>query len=94
MQRIINGMNYDTNTAEVVATDRYWDGSNWDRHGRTQTLYKTKKGNFFMFYETRWQGERDRLEALSVEEAKIQYEELPEQEMDYLEAFGVDPEKA
>lgn len=94
MQRIINGKRYNTEVSQIVATDRYWDGSNWDRRGRTQTLYKTKNGNFFMLYETRWQGERDRIEAVTIDEAKQHYESLPEQEMDYKETFGIEPEEA
>ncbi len=94
VKTIVNRMIYDTEKAEVVATDRYWDGHNWDRHGRTQTLMKTERGNFFMFYETRWQGERDHIEPLDPERAKNKYEELPIQEMDYKEAFGEEVESA
>lgn len=94
MKEIINGKLYDTKTAQLVATDKYWDGSNWDRNGRTKSLYKTKKGNFFLHRETRWQGERDRIESLIVEEAMQYYEDLPEREMTYVEAFGVEPEEA
>lgn len=94
MQQVINRKLYDTEEAEVIATDRYWDGSNWDRHGRTQTLMRGKNGNFFVYRETRWQGERDRIEVVSKEQAMDLYEDLPEQEMDYQEAFGVEPEEA
>jgi len=89
MIRIINGKVYDTEKAELVASDRYWE-----RHGRNTFLYKTSKGNFFCYNTTRWQGERDTLVPLDVEEAKEQYEHLPEQVMDYKEAFGVEPEEA
>ena len=95
MDQIINGKKYDTQTADLVASDRYWDGSNHERRGRNQYLYKTKKGNFFMHYTTQWQGELERLEAAVDEiEAKMHYELLPEKEMDYAEAFGVEPEEA
>jgi len=94
MKKVINRMLYDTEQADVVATDKYWDGHNWDRHGRAQTLMKTKKGNFFMFYETRWEGEIDRIEALDIEAAKEEYEQLSVQEMDWKEAFGEEVESA
>ena len=47
-----------------------------------------------MHHTTMWQGERDSIEPVSVEEAKGYYEQLPEQELDFAEAFGVEPEEA
>jgi len=35
---VIGGKLYDTEKAQVVASDRYWDGSNWERHGRSTLL--------------------------------------------------------
>lgn len=94
MKDIKNGLLYDTDTSEKVATNIYWDGSNWDRNGRSTTLYKTENGRFFLYHQTRWQGERDRIEPIDQAEAKIWYEDLPEWEMDYKDAFGIEPEKA
>lgn len=94
MRRIVNGKVYDTKTADLVAHDHYWDGNNWDRGGRNTYLYKTKKGNFFLHRTTCWQGELDTIEPVTVEEAKTWYEQLEMQEMDYKEAFGVEPEEA
>lgn len=94
MKQVIDGKVYDTETADLVASDNYWDGSNWDRHGRNTYLYKTKRGNFFAYHKTRWQGERNYIEALSIAEAKRLYERLPETEMTYEEAFGEKPEDA
>lgn len=94
MKRIINGKRYDTEKANTVATNAYWDGSNHDRNGRTTSLMKTKNGRFFLYDTTRWQGEINTIEPLTIEEAKYHYEELPVQEMDYKEAFGEDPEEA
>lgn len=34
MRAVIGGVRYDTDKAEVVAHDCYWDGHNWERHGR------------------------------------------------------------
>ncbi len=94
MRQIVDGKLYDTEKARLVASDRYWDGSNWDRHGRNVYLYKTVKGSFFLYRTTRWQGERDYIEPVTKEEAKYWYEQLPEHEMEYEEVFGEAPEEA
>lgn len=94
MKQIIDGKEYDTDKARLVASDRYWDGSNWERHGRNTYLYKTAKGNFFAMHTTCWQGERDTLEALTEDEAKRLFEDLPEHDMNYADAFGDEPEEA
>jgi hypothetical protein len=94
MKRVIDGKLYNTETAQVAASDHYWDGSNWERYGRNVFLYKTAKGNFFLHRTTRWQGERDSIEALSEGEARQHYEELPEHELSYEETFGEAPEEA
>lgn len=94
MKQVIDGKQYDTETADKIASDHYWDGSNWDRNGRSNYLYKTRKGAFFVLHETRWQGERDHIKAVSIEEARRQYEALPEHDMEFAEAFGEEPEEA
>lgn len=94
MKKIINGKVYDTKTAELIADNEYWDGNNMDRNGRNTYLYKTKKGRFFLHETTRWQGERDYIEAISDGEAKCQYEELPEHAVSWEDAFGEAPEEA
>lgn len=94
MKAIIDGKLYDTDKADLVASDRYWDGSNWERSGRNTMLYKTAKGAFFLHRTTQWQGERETIEALTEEEAKGWYERLPEYEFAFAEAFGAEPEEA
>jgi len=94
MKQIINGKQYNTETAILVASNNYWDGHNWERGGRNTFLYKTKKGNFFLYYATLWQGERDYIEPISTNEAKYYYENLPEHPIKYKEVFGVEPEEA
>jgi hypothetical protein len=42
MRKIINGKLYDTDTAEPIYTELYLF--------KRRTLYRTKKGNWFMFY--------------------------------------------
>jgi len=93
MKQIIDRKEYDTDKAELVASNHYWDGSNWERNGRNTYLYKTAKGNFFAHHTTQWQGERDTLEALTVDEAKDLYESLREHDMTFEAAFGEPPEE-
>jgi hypothetical protein len=94
MKQIVNKKVYDTETANLVADDRYWDGSNYDRNGRNNYLFKTSKGEFFTYHQTCWQGERDRIEPVNKDVAMELYETLPEQSMSYQDAFNVIPEQA
>jgi len=94
MKAIIERKMYDTETADLVASDDYWDGRNTTRNGRNRYLYKTKKGNFFAHHVTHWQGELDSINPLDKDEAIDLFESLPEKSMDYKEAFGIDPEEA
>ncbi len=94
MEQIIDGKRYNTETADLVASNRYWDGNNWERHGRNTYLYRTKKGNFFLHHTTLWQGEDDSIEPVTKEEAKGHYEDLREHDMTYEDAFGESPEEA
>ena len=89
MKRVVNGRRYNTETATLLADDVYWDGSNFERAGRNSWLYKTPKGSYFLVTASQWQGERDTLEPLTIEEAKELYEEhLPEHYIGWEEAFG------
>lgn len=94
METIIDGKRYSTNTATLVAHNRYWDGSNYDRHGRNLYLYKTPKGRFFLYETTMWQGECDEIRPIDRDSAKFFYEHLRIHEMSYEEAFGEEPEEA
>ncbi|MDK2974906.1 MAG: hypothetical protein PWP08_1277 [Methanofollis sp.] len=94
MEQIIDGRRYDTETADLIASDRYWDGSNFERNGRNAYLYKTKNGRFFLYHTSLWQGERDHIETVDEEEARTFYEQLPEHPVSYADAFGEEPEDA
>ncbi len=89
MVRTIAGKRYDTDKAEVVASDAYWDGHNFERHGHNTYLYKTAKGAFFTVHLTQWQGELNPLEPVTREQAMELWDSLPEHEMEWEEAFGV-----
>jgi hypothetical protein len=49
MKATINRLVYDTNTAEELANESY--GYQTDFNHWSETLYKTKKGNYFLFGE-------------------------------------------
>lgn len=92
--QIIDGIRYNTETAEIVATNEYWDGNNYERSGRNSHLYKSKKGWFFLGHSTCWEGERDIIEPISIGQAKEEYENFQEHEMEYEEAFDIAPKEA
>jgi hypothetical protein len=87
MAEVIGGKRYSTKTATLIASDAYWDGHNWERHGRNTFLFRTPKGAYFAQRRTQWQGERDRLEVLTQDEAITMYESLPEKEVEFEQAF-------
>lgn len=85
---IVNQMRYSTESAQLIASDVYWDGNNMERHGRNTFLYRTPKGNFFAVTLTQWQGEHDSLEPISEGEAIQLYEgPLRVHEVPYEDAF-------
>ncbi len=67
-----------------------------ERSGRNTFLYRTPRGRYFALHRSMWQGERDSLEPVSVEDARRLYEgALCEHEAPYEEAFpGVEIEEA
>jgi hypothetical protein len=96
MTRIVERKKYDTNTAILLAGDDYWDGHNWERHGRNGWLYRTPNGAYFKVTRSMWQGEQDTLLPISQTEAIELFEnDLSEQRVTYAEAFpGVKVEEA
>jgi hypothetical protein len=96
MTRIVNKKKYSTQAAALIASDEYWDGSNWERSGRNQFLYRTPNGNYFTVNLTQWQGEQDTLTPITQEEAIELFEgSLTEHHVNYSEAFpGVEVTEA
>jgi len=92
--QIVDGVRYNTETAEIVASNEYWDGNNYERSGRNSHLYKSKNGRFFLGRSSQWQGENDIIEPVSKENAMEEYENLREKEMEYETTFGVEPTEA
>ena len=86
MERIIEGMRYDTATAKLLADDEFSDGTNRLTRGRARALYLTDKGRYFVTTKTQWQGERDTVEPIEAEEARRTFEGMPNQHETYAEA--------
>lgn len=85
--QIINGIRYNTETATLIASDEYWDGSNHERGGTNCHLYRSKKGRYFLGHSTQWQGGHQFIETISEIDAKKTYEKLKEQNHNYEDAF-------
>ena len=94
--RIIERKRYSVTTATLIAHDAYWDGHNFERHGRNTYLYRTPKGNYFTVNLSQWQGEDDTLNPCTLDEAIDLYEHtLREHDESYAVAFpGVAVEEA
>jgi len=87
MCEVIDRKRYDTNKADVIAGNDWWDGHNFERSGRQMFLFRTKRGSYFLQHLTQWQGERDRIEPVSLEDAAKAWEELTEHRMSFEMAF-------
>jgi len=95
MTAIIERKRYSTETADLLAGDDYWDGNNFERHGRNTFLYKTQKGSYFTLNLTQWQGEADTITPIELDEAMTLYEGMREKRIDHETAFhGVKIEEA
>lgn len=93
MSKVIDGKRYTVKTATLIASNEYWDGSNFERSGTNTFLYRTPKGAFFEVYLTQWQGDRDKISPLSRDEAIKMYGELQEQIIEFEEAFDQEAEE-
>jgi hypothetical protein len=94
--KIIHRKWYSTETATLIAGDDFWDGHNFERHGRNEFLYRTPKGSYFTINLTQWENEQDTLTPVSQDEAIELYESsLSDHRVEYTEAFpGVTVEEA
>lgn len=88
MIQVINGKRYDSQKSETIGTISKGTG-------RTTTLEKTKKGNFFLYHCTQWEGEINSIDPISKEKAVKQYGDIiGEADVDYESTFGEEPEEA
>jgi hypothetical protein len=86
--RIVNRKRYSTATAQLIASDAYWDGHNFERRGRNTFLYRTPNGNYFTVTLSQWQGEQDTLTPVTLDKAIDLYEgPLTAHSVEYAEAF-------
>lgn len=94
--KIIGRKKYSVEASILLAGDDFWDGHNWERHGRNTFLYRTTGGNFFTVTLTQWQGEQNHLTPITQDEAIQLFETtLSEHRVTYSEAFpGVEVEDA
>jgi len=84
---IVNRKRYSTRTATLLAGNDYWDGHNFERHGRNSFLFRTARGAYFALYQTRWQEEHTGIRPLTTDEAADLWERLPERRVDFEDAF-------
>jgi hypothetical protein len=95
MVKVIGKTRYRVKGSTLLAHNHYWDGQNHTRHGRNTFLYRSAKGHYFVVYMSQWQGEHNRIEPLSKEEAYELYEHLRVKEVEPEEAFpGIQIEEA
>lgn len=88
MTRVVNGTRYSVDKSTLIASNHYWDGSNFERSGRNTWLFRTANGNYFFAHMTQWQGEKDTLIPCSEVEARDAYEDyLLEHNVSYEAAF-------
>lgn len=88
LTRIIDRRRYSTASATLLAGNDFWDGHNFERHGRNTFLYRTPAERYFTVTLTQWQGESDILTPISLDEAIDLYErQLSEHYMEYADAF-------
>jgi hypothetical protein len=87
--RIIDKKRYSTKTATLLAGDDFWDGHNFERHGRNSWLYRTPRGAYFTVHLSQWEGESDSLQPCSVDEAIQFFEGCHDEQhrVSYEEAF-------
>lgn len=91
IKKVIDGKTYSAETATLLASDEYWDGSNFERNGRNNFLLRTPDGYYFEIVVTRWSDEHDVINPLTETEADEIYECLSVHVVDYETAF---PERA
>ena len=71
------GLLYDTDASTEIASNRGW----------TSSLRKTDNGHYFVYYTSRYGSGPDRIKPLSEEQAQQFYQYLPEQVVEFDDAF-------
>ena len=73
METTNNGIQYDTDTATLIASS----GKYYECNGRNMDVYKTPDGHYFLHVATIRQNEHDYILPMGYSNAKIMYEDLP-----------------
>jgi hypothetical protein len=95
MEVVADGRRYKTKDATLLASDAFFDGRNWERHGRNTFLLRTPRGSFFLQKQTTIRGEWDEIIPLTQREAEEWHAKLPMRAVAYEECFpGVEVEDA
>ncbi len=85
---LVHGHRYDTTTAVLLADDAYWDGRSAERDGRNRFLFRTRlRGLYFVLCRSLRGGESDWIDPLTREEAVALWEDLPQRNVAFSEAF-------
>lgn len=87
MRKLENGKIYDTETAKCIATNNYSSGSEKLDCGRSSSLYRTKRGKFFILYYTAWEGEHSSIDTVTDAEAMEIYGEMHNKTIEIEDAF-------
>jgi len=89
MSQIVGRFRYDTEKAELIADDAYYDGKNWERNDTNTFLYRTPNGRYFITFINR--GEKfpgpTVLRPLLMEDAITLFYELKQKHKPFKEAF-------
>ncbi len=87
MVQVINRVRYRVKGSTLLAHDHYFNGSNFEQHGRNTFLYRSPHGRYFAVHLSQWQGEDDAIEPMDADAAYELYESLREKEVPPEEAF-------
>lgn len=87
-EEIINNLRYTTHPAKVVPVA---ESKAKHSSGKTKTLYKTAKGNFFSF-EFTGNYVNPKFTPMTPEEARLEWKSMPSQLYSHLDIFGFEEE--
>jgi len=87
MSKIFGLWRYDTDKSELIASDAYHDGNNWERGGTNTFLFRTPTGRYLMQYLTTRPDETDFIQPLYLDDALTLWFELDKKYVEFEVAF-------
>ncbi len=87
MIRVYDKLIWDTTKAEIVASNAYFDGKNYEREGTNTFLMRTQNGRFFLQFNNANDGNKSYLKPLSDDEAMTLFHELEVKEKKFNELW-------